>query len=188
MSLPPLPLFNNEYEGQKLRYMVQVLETSFVDIANIQSALNKTSTVTTYPTVAGNVSTTATILYTAPIPVTSIKSANWQIYIQAFGTFASNSNTKELILYLNGDVIYDSTAVAVNGGDWNIDGVISWNGIAMQKNMVTTNSSNATFPSTAHYSSTTEVFSSPITVSLTGTGGATNDIVAQQLIVTIQPN
>jgi hypothetical protein len=188
MSLPPLPQFKNEYEGQKLRYLVQVLETSFNDFANIQSKFNKTSTVMTYSMTAGNISTGETTLFTAPISISTIKSTNWQIYIQTYGTFASTINTKELKLYLNNVVIYDSTAVAANGGSWNIDAVISWNGIALQNNMVTTNSSNPTFPSTAVYSQTTASFSAPIIVKLTGTGGATNDIIAKQFIVTIQPN
>ncbi len=188
MSLPPLPQFADIYEGSKQRYLIQILETSFRDFYYIQQKVKLAPTINTFVSTSGNLSTNETTLFTSPVSTTLITGNTWQIYIKSYGTFAGNGNTKELKLYLNNTVIYDSGALSVNGGSWNIDGTICWNGSTLQQNMVTTNSSNPSFPSTAVYSSSSVAFNSTITVSLTGTGQASNDIVGQVMIVTVQPN
>lgn len=137
---------------------------------------------------SGNLGTGETTLFTANVSVNFIRSAIFQIYIKTYGTFASTANAKELRLYLNSNIIYDSTSLVVNGGNWNLNACICWNGFADQKNMVTATSSNPTLPNTAYYTETTNAVNLPITVKLTGTGVATNDIVGQVFIVTTQGN
>ena len=188
MSLAPLPQFNDIYEGSKQRYLIQILETSFVDFSRIQALATKIPITQTNATTEGNIGSTETILYTFPISTNNIVGATWEIYITAFGSFASTNNTKDIKLKLNTSVVYDSGAIIVNNGTWKLETVIVWNGNNLQQNITTIISSNNSFPTTAVYSTTSELFDSSLTVSLTATGQATNDIVAQAMIVTIQPN
>jgi len=188
MSLPPLPQFNDMYEGSKQRYLIQILETSFVDLSRLQALSAKIPIIQTNAATEGNTGSAETTLYTFPVSTRNIKGATWEIYVTAFGSFASTNNTKELKLYLNNSVIYDSGAFAANGGTWKIETIIVWNGISAQKNITTSISSNGTFPTTVVYTTSSELFDAPTTVTLTAIGQATNDIVAQTMIVTTQAN
>lgn len=184
MSLPPLPQFTNEYQGEKLRYLVQVLENFFQGYT--QNFVDTVPYIQSLYTPVGNVGITETTLFSGTISTFYMPSDGGQILMQAFGTFASNANTKELKVYINNTVIYDSGAIAANGGSWNIQATIIRSGDAAQQNMVVIISSNALLGSSAVYSATTVDFTQNATFSVTYIGQANNDILGQGMILTAQ--
>ncbi len=188
MALPPLPQFTNDYEGEKLRYMVQVLENALKDFSQVDLLANKLPIIYPQYNTVGNVGGAETTLYSGTITPLRYFNPGWQINIEAFGTFAGNNDTKELKLYLNGMAIYDSTALTVNGGTWSLNIVIIVTSGNSQQILVTTNSNNNSFPAQAVYSAGTVTLGSTNTIALTASGSATNDIVGQTMILTTQPN
>lgn len=188
MSLPPLPQFYDHYEGEKLRYLVEVLDNSLSNLTLLDSLPNEIPFVYPQYNSSGSVGSTETTLYTQIVTPVTLYNPGWQIKVQAFGIFAGNTNTKELKLYLNNVVIYDSTALSVNGGTWSLDATIVVGSASSQQILVTTMSSNGSFPTTAIYSAGTVSIGQNNTIKLTGTGTANNDIIGQAMIVTMQPN
>lgn len=188
MSLQPLPQFTDEYEGEKIRYLVQVLENALNDFTTIDQFIETQTIVYPQYSTKGNVGSAETTLFTGNVVPSKFFNPGWQIIVQAFGTFASNNNAKELKLYLNNVVIYDSTALIVNSGTWSIEALIIVTGSSSEQILITTISSNVVLPTTAIYSAGTVLMGTTNTITLTATGVATNDIVGQGMILTTQPN
>jgi len=187
MSLPPLPQFTNEYEGEKIRYLVQVLENALKDFSQVD-LLSELAPIT-YPqfTTIGSAGSAETTLYTGNVNIQRYYNPGWQIKLMAFGTFASNSNTKELKLYLNGIVIYDSGTLTTSGGTWSLDVIIIVASSNTQQILVTIVTSAGNYVSNT-YSAGTVTLLGTNSMTLTATGVATNDIVGQAMILTTQPN
>lgn len=188
MSLPPLPQFTNIYEGEKQRYLIQILENALKDFSQVDMLVNLLPIIYPQYATVGNTGGTETTLYSGKVTPARYFNPGWQIKVSAFGTFASNNDTKELKLYLNGVVIYDSGALVVNGGTWSLEVLIIVTGGSSQQILVTTNSNNNSFPAQAVYSAGTVTLASTNTIVLTASGSATNDIVGQAMILTTQPN
>lgn len=75
--------------------------------------LNQTSVV--YAHTGSEVTLCTTTLRADSLPVAG------EIVIEAFGTTAANANNKQIKLYVGSTVVYDSTAVAANNKNWNIN-------------------------------------------------------------------
>lgn len=93
-------------------------------------------------------------------------------------SFAANGNNKRLRVYWGTTTIYDSTALAINNGVAKVTVEIYRTGASAERCTVTVQSSNATLPSTAVYTTATENTASPLTLKITGTAPtANNDVV-----------
>lgn len=183
MTLQPLPQFTDTYEGSKLRYLVQILQNSFNNLSSLFALLNTSPYSQSSYAQTGNVGATETILASITVAENYIEQYGGSITVQAFGYFASNSNAKELKLYLNETVIYDMGSVAVNGGGWNIQASIINTAPMMQVDSVTMSSGDNALNGNFFIASS-EDLTQGATINLTGTGVADNDIVCCSMIVT----
>jgi trimeric autotransporter adhesin len=134
-------------------------------------------------TTGSNVSTGETTLQTFTIPA-SLLLPGVVIRLTAYGTTASNTNSKTVKLYFgsvtNSGIIYTQTT-AVSAVNWKVEGVITNVGTGSQFSV-----GSGVFAAIAGatlFESSAEVTSSSIVVKVTGTGGASSDITAYGFIV-----
>jgi hypothetical protein len=138
-------------------------------------------------TQTGNVGTGEDNLIGYTMPANTLGTNGDYIEIDAFGTMAANANNKQLKLYFGSTVIYDSTSLAVNDADFNINCKIIRTAESSQKCIINIMSNNATLPTTSIYTTTTESTSGSITIKCTGEGVSDNDIVQEGLLVRWYP-
>ena len=91
---------------------------------NLLDVLHDTSTA------VSNTTTTETALLNYVLPANYFTSVDQTIRITAFGKFAANANNKNITLSIGGSfggtaVVYDSTALAINGNDWSLDCLVT---------------------------------------------------------------
>ena len=136
-------------------------------------------------------STTDTALHTLTLPANTLDTDGQSIRITSYGTFAPNTNTKTVRVWLGavttGTLVAElATNVNITGGDWLIWLDIIRTGAATQKSMgyIWTREPLATGTDRIHaplYAEPTETLSSTMTIIVSGENGiaAANDIVAE---------
>lgn len=139
-------------------------------------------------TQTGNVGTGEDNLIGYTMPANTLGTNGDYIEIDAFGTMAANADNKQLKLYFGSTVIYDSTSLAINDADFNINCKIIRTAESSQKCIINIISNNATLPTTSIYTTTTESTSGSITIKCTGEGVSDNDIVQEGLLVRWYPS
>ncbi len=109
------------------------------------------------------------------------------VTFEAWGTFAANGNTKRIKAYFGATMIFDSGAIAQNGGSWAVSGRIVRTGATTQIASVTAQSSDTVWTVRAYSSSPAETLSSNSTLKLTGEATSDNDIVQTAMMVYYYP-
>lgn len=125
------------------------------------------------------------ITYTVPANLLSVNSD--RIEFSATGTFWANANNKRIRVYFGTSVLFDTTALAFNSGDWVVTGCIIRTWWAVQRSWVRFTSSNALLTSSTDYTQTGMNLASNQTFKLTGEGTANNDIQQQFLTINYLP-
>lgn len=133
-------------------------------------------------TTVGNVGITQTDLYTGSIPANSLNKNLDSAEAIVSGSFAANATTKQLTVKYAGVLIFDSGALAFNGGDWVIEIELIRVSATSVKTNVRLNTSNGTLSASAKRTTSAVDFtvSTNLVISaLAGTGGLNNDIVGE---------
>ncbi len=147
-------------------------------------------------TTTGNVGGGEDTLITYTIPAAVLTTAGDYIEFDTWGSFAANANTKDLKIYFGATVIFDSTALILNGVDWRGHGKIVRTGATTQK--ATTEFTiggtllGAVTTTTTTTSAPTETLANTAVFKVTGTdSGVTpvdNSIVQQAMVLKWYPN
>ncbi len=138
-------------------------------------------------TAVGNVGTGEDDLISQSIAANTLQTNGDRIRLTWEVTFAANSNNKTLKCYWNGVAIYNSTALALNGGGCTVEMVISRTGAATQNVRVRVVSGNATLGTTSVHSTGAATLSGAVTAKLTGEATSNNDIVATDFVAELLP-
>lgn len=134
-------------------------------------------------TALGNVGAAETDLITYTLLANSLDAGNAFLEVEAFGTFASNGNNKQVKLYFGSSVLIDTGSVAANAGSWILHArVIRINSNA-QKSITTIISDNSLIINKSSYVTPTEDLTTNIIIKCTGQGTANNDIIQEGLII-----
>lgn len=132
----------------------------------------------------GNSGSTATDLISYNLPKNILNKNRNYLEIEAWGSYASNSNNKTVELYFGSQLIFTTSAIAANNTSWSFTAkIIAIDAISQEiiveaifNNTVTTTITTGTRDST-----------NIINIKCIGTGIATNDIVQKALIVKLTP-
>lgn len=140
-----------------------------------------------YASDAGNTGTTETNLYSANIPASTLGAAGASLEARFGGTFANSTSTKQLRVYLDTTLIYDSGArTTTSATTWNLRLLVARVSSTTVRCVSTLTATGSTPETVTQYSETTGLtpnLGNAKTFKLTGTaadvGAATNDIVAR---------
>jgi len=132
-------------------------------------------------TPVGNVGTGEDDLMQSSIAANILSADGQALEIEAAGTFAANANNKRLKLYHGSTTLIDSTALALNGGDWHLSCKIVRTGSSNQVVVTTLRSSNALLVSMVKVTAATEDLTAAHTLKLTFAGTADNDGICSML-------
>jgi hypothetical protein len=180
--------FDNNYDGRKMRTMVDILENTFNNISAIFARVKKAPYVIYASTSqVGNVGAGEDNLITYSFPANTLKTDGYHLEIVAWGTLAANANNKTIKMYFGSTVIFDTGAAAANNGVWSITARVIRAGASAEEAISNFITSNTTYTNTASYTTATETLSSNITIKCTGTGNSDNDIVQNGLIIKVVP-
>lgn len=131
----------------------------------------------------GNVGAGEDDLHTSIIPKLTLNATNQVLTIFAAGSTAANANNKQIRVRLGaagtGTLIYDSGAVAINAGEWKIEGSIQYITATSAKAYIGFQNSTATLGSHVDYSALTIGWHTNLTIRITGEATGNNDIVCE---------
>lgn len=105
------------------------------------------------------------------------------VRLTAFGVYAATVNNKTLKVKLGSTTLFDTGALAVNGGVWNIKCEVYRTGSSTQRVIATASTDNALLVSTATYTAASEDLTTNLTLKVTGTGGASTDITERGFLI-----
>lgn len=126
----------------------------------------------------GNTSTTETDLRALTIPIGRMDAAGKFTIFEAYGTSANNANAKTLNLYFGGSLIGTYSLATSTAGEWHIRACIAATSASAQDSIVeiTENGATTTY---RNFATTAIDGTAAIIAKVTGTGGASNDIILQ---------
>lgn len=101
------------------------------------------------------------------------------VEVLGFGTYAANANNKRIRLYFGSEVIFDTGAIAANGGSWEIKATVMRLASADQKAIASIITSNTLVIPTAQFTDTSQDDTIAIMIKFTGEGAAANDIIQE---------
>lgn len=104
--------------------------------------------------------------------------------------YASNATTKDIRIYFGGTAIYDSTALAINGGSMFFDIIITRLTATTQNCYGTIISSNATQPSISVFTTASETLSGNSIAEVSsqqGVGAAGSDVIQKESFIELLP-
>lgn len=133
-------------------------------------------------TSAGNVGAGEDTLITYDLPANTLNSDGRTVKIKAWGTTASNSNTKTIKLYFGSTVII-TDSLAIVGDSWLFEGVVTRTGASAQ-DAIGEGKINGITPTVTH-SEPSEDNTTATTIKITGEATSNDDIVAQGLLVEV---
>lgn len=122
----------------------------------------------------GNVGSAETDLMSTVINQGTMTLTGQSLLIHAFGTTNANANNKTLKLVLGSTTLFTSGAIALNDKDWTFWGEVVFNGGSAQLSSGEFTSNGAA--AVVDTNTGTESWASNLTLKLTGTGTATDDI------------
>lgn len=182
-----LPQFNNTYDGHKMRIMVQTLQNKLNRINSIVELLSTTTTqVLSNTTSTGNIDATSTQLISVILGADTFHNNGDSIDILAWGTFASNTNSKQVTLQFGTTTLLDSGVVTINGGSWFIKATLTQTSLTTEQSIATMTATNGTVPTTV-YIAVTQALNVQLSIACVGQAIATNDIIQEGLIVRHYP-
>lgn len=125
---------------------------------------------------AGNVGAAETDLMTTSIDQGTMTQTGQSLLIFACGTTNANANNKTFKLVLGSTTLFTSGAIAMNNVDWAFQGEVIFNGGAQQFSWGQFVRNGAS--PVVDVNSATESWASNLTLKITGTGTASDDISA----------
>lgn len=139
-------------------------------------------------TQAGNVGTGEDDLFLYEVPANTLAADKSTIVAFAAGTFGANANNKRIRVRFGGTAIYDTTALALNAGDWFIEVQIIRTGASTQKCVTTIRTSNSSLTSAIDYTTGALDLSTPLEFKITAEATSNNDVVGELFRVRFEPN
>lgn len=130
---------------------------------------------------AANTGTGETALLSKTMPASDLANINDGYEIVATGSFAATANAKQVKITFGATTIADSGSVVLNNGRWRITARVFRNTSTAQ---VSVSFGMTTLSGLVSFSSTTtpaEILANPIAIVVTGTGGASSDIINDSL-------
>lgn len=177
------------YDQLKYATMIDILQRRFSNISTvINQALRANYLLTSQTGSASSTGSTEITLMSTNVQPNTIAKAGTKIVIEAFGTFATNANNKQLKLYFGSTVLYTTTSSAANGGIWSFTATVITTGTNTEYTSTNFNSSNVIFTSSINYLMPTEVLSAILNIKVTGKGSSTGDITESGLLITVYPS
>jgi hypothetical protein len=153
---------------------VQGILATSVGLSNTSGKVGASLYVNTAP--AANSGSTETILMSYTVAADSLGTNGDYLDINAWGSFAANTNNKRLRAYFGSTVIYDSTALAINNGNFLLEAKIVRDDSADQQIILKLFSNNVTLPQNLVYTLASEDDTAPILIKITAECVATNDL------------
>lgn len=101
----------------------------------------------------------------------------------AWGTFATNANTKILRAQFGNSELYNTGGLALNGGSWFVNGKIIRNDVGSEQSILSINSNNALLTSSAVYNLISENCNNDLVLKITAQGSANGDINQSGFII-----
>lgn len=135
----------------------------------------------------GNVGTGEDDLISYSLQKNVVSNLQDKIEIEAFGTFANNSNNKTVKLIFGSTTLFSTGAVAFQNQDWCLRSSIIRTGSSTQKCITTFYTDYADITNIIDYVSGTEDFTTALTIKCTGQATSDNDIVQEGLSVKLFP-
>lgn len=162
-----------------------VLAGTGVQFAGVPGSLKVNTTA-----VGNGADTSEDVLITYTSPAAILGTNGDRLEIEAFGTFAANTDTKEVKCYYGGTVIFDTTAAILNGGAWSIKARVVRTAAATQIALGEFEGNVAVVTSPTLYTTPAETLSGTVVIKCTGTAGLgnANDIIQKALLVKWFPN
>lgn len=154
-----------------------------IDTANSSVLAYVGGTLNVTNTSQGNVGTGEDTLKLYTISANTINTDKQYIEVECWGTYAANGNNKTVKLKFGSTNIYDTGAIAANGGSWYVKGTIIRTGSATQIAVAHFSSSNSSVVAGSQTSSPTETLSGTVNVSCTGEATSNNDVVQLGMII-----
>lgn len=126
---------------------------------------------------AANVDNTENNLMTYTLAANSLNAAGVYLDIEVWGTYAANANNKRIRLYFGSQVIFDTSVIAANAGNWYIKAKVMAEASADQKSIATIISSNTLVTPTAQINNLSQDETTPIVIKTTALAVAANDVI-----------
>jgi len=139
-------------------------------------------------TAVGNVLTGEDDLITFSVPANTMSTNGQSIYFEMSGTYAGNVGTKRVRIKYGATTMFDSTALAINGGKWTCWGRIIRTSAATQNFFGEFSTNNALLVSQSFEGAAAETLTGAVTLKSTGEATLTNDITHTNNIVRYDPN
>lgn len=117
------------------------------------------------------------------VPANTLSTNNMSLWFEAWGSFAANGNNKQIRARFGTtgtNLMFDSTAVAINGQDWYVRGRIIRTGAATQKSVVLFGRAAISVDSVTGLDQT---LSGAVTLKITGEATSNSDVVLEGMIV-----
>lgn len=134
-------------------------------------------------TTVGNTDNIEDNLMTYNLAANSLSVAGDYIDIEIWGTFAANTNNKQVRLYFGTAVVFDSGVIAAIGGSWYIRAKIISTALTNQKSIAAVISSNTLLTPTSQIQTLTQNDSAPIEIKTTALAVAANDVIQEGFTV-----
>lgn len=177
-----------QYDQSTFARMIDILENTFSNISTVFAQVKKSAYQLDANVVpSGNVSTPETVMMTYTMQPNVLGKMGYNVNITAYGTFAANANNKRIRLYFGSSVIFDSTALALNGGTWALQATVTRITANTQQALVTVTSNNTTLVNSVVFSSIAQNLVAAVIIKCTGTATATNDIVENGQLIKVFP-
>lgn len=139
-------------------------------------------------TQTGNVGTGEDDLFLFEVPANTLGTDKACIVAVAAGTFAANANNKRIRVRFGGTVIFDTTALALNAGDWFLETRVFRSGSSAQKCVTVIRTSNSSLVSTTDYTTAAVDLSTALELKITAEATSNNDVVGELFKVSYEPN
>lgn len=127
--------------------------------------------------IGGNTGSSETDLATKTHTGGLVGNSGERCVLKAFGSFAGNANNKRIRVYFGGTAIMDTTALALNGGVWDIESRVYRISSTTAKAVTVFRSSNAVLPGWVETSLSMSItWANSQVFKITGTATSDNDI------------
>lgn len=134
-----------------------------------------------------NVTTTETTLFTFSLPASVLNAVGKAVRITTWGNTANNGNAKTIKLYFGATNF--ATALTISQvTDWDVNGLVSYITNTTQAGfgqLLEGSDANANPGFLTRAMNPTETLSGAVTIKVTGTGGATNDILCFGMLIEV---
>lgn len=120
-----------------------------------------------------------TTLFTYTLPAGTLGTNGESILIQSAGTYATSVNSKTIKFKFGGTTVSTGALAVTTTAPWWLEATVIRVDATNQKVILALITGSSTQLAEAVYSTATETLSGTVTISITGQGGATNDVVGE---------